>query len=170
MFIERLDAMQALSAVPLLVDLLRDALDDGASLGFLPSMTDDDARSYWRGVVTALQGQSRLLFVAWQEEQLVGTVQLDLALKPSATHRAEVMTLLVDRSARRQGIGRALMAAAEKEALARGRTLLLLETRRGEAGEHLYRACGYTAFGLVPKHTLDGDGTFHDTVFFYRLL
>jgi GNAT superfamily N-acetyltransferase len=156
--------------LPFLVDLLRDALDDGASLGFLPPITDEDLRSYWQGVVTALQGQSRLLFVAWHDEQIAGTVQLDLALKPNARHRAEVMNLMVHRSARRQGIGRALMAAVEEAALEHGRTLLVLDTRRGDAGEHLFRACGYTAFGVVPKYTLDSDGTFRDAVFFYRQL
>ncbi len=170
MDIERLDAIQARSAVPLLVELLHDALDDGACLGFLPPITGEEARSYWQGVVTALQGQSRLLFVAWHDDQIVGTVQLDLALRPNARHRAEVMKLMVHRSVRRQGIGRALMVAVEEAALEHGRTLLVLDTRRDDAGEHLYRACGYTAYGVVPKYTLDSDGTFHDTVFFYRQL
>jgi GNAT superfamily N-acetyltransferase len=170
MEIERLDAIQARSAVPLLVDLLHDALDDGACLGFLPPITGDEARSYWQGVVTALQGQSRMLFVAWRDEQIVGTVQLDLALMPNARHRAEVMKLMVHRSARRQGIGRALLAAAEDAALQLGRTLLVLDTRRGDASEHLCRACGYTACGVVPNYTLDSDGSFRDAVFFYRQL
>lgn len=170
MDIERLDAIQARSAVPLLVELLHDALDDGAALGFLPPITGDEARSYWQGVVTALQGLSRFLFVAWQDDQIVGTVQLDLALKPNARHRAEVMTLVVHRAARRQGIGRALMAAAEAAAIERGRTLLVLDVRRGDASEQLYLACGYTPFGIVPAYSLHSDGTFHDAVFFYRQL
>lgn len=170
MDIERLDAMQARSALPQLVDLLHDALDDGACLGFLPPISNEETRSYWQGVVTALQGQSRLLFGAWLDDQLVGAIQLDLALMPNARHRAEVMTLMVHRSARRRGVGRALVAAAEEAALQHGRTLLVVDARRGDAGEYLYQACGYTAFGVVPKHTLDSGGVFHDTVFFYRQL
>ena len=170
MEIERLDAIQARSAVSLLVDLLHDALDDGASLGFLPPITGEEARSYWQGVVTALQGQSRLLFVAWTGDQIVGTVQIDLALKPNARHRAELMMLVVHRSARRQGIGRALIAAAEAAARERERTLLVLDVRRGDACEYLCQNCGFTTFGVVPNYTLDSDGTFRDAVFFYRQL
>jgi acetyltransferase len=170
MLVEHLDAVQAMSAVPQLVELLQDSVDGGASIGFLPPISDADARSYWQGVVTALQGQSRLLLVARIDHAIVGTVQLDLARQPNGQHRAEVMKLMVHGRARRQGIGRALMAAVDEAAREHGRSLLLLDTRRGDAAERLYRSCGYVEFGVVPNYALNSDGNFHDSVFFYRSL
>jgi GNAT superfamily N-acetyltransferase len=58
--------------------------------------------------------------------------------------RAELMGLVVDPSARRGGLGRALVAAAEKWALARG--LPALTVRSNAAREHshpFYEALGY---------------------------
>jgi GNAT superfamily N-acetyltransferase len=121
-------------------------------------------------VVTALQGQSRFLLVARQDHQIIGTVQLDLARQPNGLHRAEVLKLIVHSSARRHGIGRALMRGVDEVARENGRTLLILETRCGDAAEQLYRVCGYIAFGVVPKYALGADGELHDAVFFYRAL
>jgi GNAT superfamily N-acetyltransferase len=170
MIVETLDAIQAHAAVPQLVALLQDAVESGASVGFMPPLGDAEARSYWQGVVTALQGQSRILLVARQDHGIVGTVQLDLARQPNGLHRAEVMKLMVHRSVRRQGVGRALMAAVDEVARENGRSLLLLDTRCGDAAEQLYRVCGYIAFGVVPKYARGSDGELHDTVFFYRAL
>jgi GNAT superfamily N-acetyltransferase len=68
----------------------------------------------------------------------VGAVQLDLAERPNALYRAEVMKLFVHRRARRQGIGRILMGAVELAAMEAGRSLLVLDTRKGDPSEQLY--------------------------------
>jgi acetyltransferase len=170
MLVESLDAIQAHSAIPELVALLHDAVDGGASIGFLSPLDDAEARNYWQGVVTALQGQSRHLLVVRQELQVVGAVQLDLARQPNGLHRAEVMKLIVHSSERRRGIGRALMHGVEEVARENGRSLIILDTRCGDAAEQLYRVCGYIAFGVVPNYAMGSDGQRHDTVFFYRAL
>jgi ribosomal protein S18 acetylase RimI-like enzyme len=54
---------------------------------------------------------------------IVGTVQLDLAGQANGRHRAEVIKLMVLSSARRRGIGCALMEAAEAEARSADGTL-----------------------------------------------
>ena len=81
------------------------------------------------------------------------------------------MKLVVHRRARRQGIGRQLMQALEREAEAAGFRLLVLDSKRGDAGERLYRALGWTVVGTIPRFALDTDGTTpHDTVVFYKEL
>lgn len=42
--------------------------------------------------------------------RIVGTAQLALGMRPNGMHRAEVTKVMVLREARREGIGRALMA------------------------------------------------------------
>ncbi len=61
-------------------------------------------------------------------------------------HILNVATAL---EARRRGIGRALMDAAEEEGRARGARLATLEVRRSNAGAiALYRAIGYRQVGV----------------------
>ena len=63
------------------------------------------------------------------------------------------------------------MAAIEREATGAGYRLLVLDSRRGDAGERLYRRLGWTVVGTIPRFALDTDGTTpHDTVVFYKEL
>ena len=78
------------------------------------------------------------------------------------------MKLLVHRKARRQGIGKMLMNAAEEAVGAAGRTLLVLDTCQGVASEHLYVSLGYRRAGVIPGYARSGSGELHSTVFFYR--
>lgn len=71
---------------------------------------------------------------------------------------------------RRQGIGVKLMRALEEAARDANRTLLVLDTRRGDSAEPLYVKLGYIPFGIVPDFALGTDGVLSDTVFFYKKL
>lgn len=65
-----------------LVVLLRDAVDSGASLGFLPPLGAVEAATYWDSVATALrEGARRLLVARRPGEGIVGSVQLELATR-----------------------------------------------------------------------------------------
>ncbi len=56
-------------------------------------------------------------------------------------------------AARRRGVGRALMEAAEEEGRTRGARLATLEVRRSNAGAiALYRVIGYRQVGIRPKY------------------
>jgi ribosomal protein S18 acetylase RimI-like enzyme len=79
-------------------------------------------------------------------------MQIDVATPPNQQHRAEVLKLLVHPRARRRGIARALMIAAEAVAQAEGRTLLTLDTWTGRAAEGLYLSLGYVAAGVIPRY------------------
>jgi ribosomal protein S18 acetylase RimI-like enzyme len=160
-----------MQALPELVSLLQDAVDTGASVGFLLPLTTEEAHSYWQEVILAIQKQSRILLVARREKAIVGTVQLDLVTQPNGIHRAEVQKLLVHRCARRHGLGRALMIAVEAAAREAGRSLLVLDTREGDPAEKLYLSLGYTKFGIVPQYARSPNGSSLDaSVFYYRFI
>ncbi len=168
--IEQIDATQAEMLIPELVGLLQDAVTNGASVGFLPPLSDTDASDYWQSVVLALRGPLRMLLIARDQGRLVGTVQLDLAGRANGSHRAEVAKLLVHTDSRRRGIGRALMQALEGIARSIGRTTLVLDTRAGDPSEHLYLHMGYIRAGVIPEYARSADGVRHTTAFFYKLL
>jgi glycosyltransferase involved in cell wall biosynthesis len=86
-------------------------------VGFVIPFSTVDATAWWRSLLPDVAAGRVLLLGAWAEGALVGTVQLHPSVMPNGRFRAEVAKLLVHRSARRQGIGRALMDAVE--ALAR---------------------------------------------------
>jgi acetyltransferase len=154
-----------------LVDLLTDSVDSGASVGFLSPLHNSEAIAYWESVLVAIEKRSRLLWIARDSGRaVVGTVQLDLESRPNGSHRAEIMKLMVHTSARRRGIGRALMETAEAEARRRGRTTLVLDTRQGDPSELLYRSLGWTLAGVIPRYARSADGALEPSVFYYRLL
>ena len=62
------------------------------------------------------------------------------------------------------------MAAVEAAARAAGRTLLLLDTKAGDAAEGMYAHLGYIRAGVIPAVTRERDGSYHDGVIFYRHL
>ena len=169
--IRPLDADEAQARLPELAGLLVDAVAGGASVNFLAGLTPAAAEAFWRSQLPGLAHGERHLLVALDADgALLGTVVLTLAAQPNAPHRAEIGKMLVHRRARRQGIGRRLLAAAEALAGRLDRTLLLLDTEAGSAGERLYRACGWVAVGVVPDHALRPDGTPAATTMFYRSL
>jgi ribosomal protein S18 acetylase RimI-like enzyme len=93
-----------------------------------------------------------------------------LAAKANARHRAEVQKLLVLQNARRRGIGRLLMRAAEVLARRQGRRLLVLDVRRDDPAQRLYESIGYKVTGIVPGYAADPDGALCDCTFLYREL
>src|SRR5829696_5967016 len=96
-----------------LVELLCDAVADGASVGFLHPLPAADAGAYWDGVFADLAAGRRLLFVARADGRVAGSIQVALPDRRNASHRAEPEKLLVHTSARRRGLGTALMLGAE---------------------------------------------------------
>ena len=168
--IDALSAAEASAVRPQLVALLQQTVDAGASIGFLPPMGAAEAEAYWLGVEDALAGPYRILLVARQGEQVAGSVQLDMVAKPNAPHRAEIVKLMVLPTARRQGIGRALMHAIEARSRELGRTTLVLDTRQGDPSEQLYQGLGYVRVGAIPQYVISEDGGMSATVVYYKLL
>lgn len=164
------DAGEAAARIGELAGILVDAVENGASVNFLAGFSRGEAETFWRGQMAGIAGGDRVLFVAEQDGRLAGTVVLTFAPQPNAPHRAEIGKMLVHSSMRRRGLGRLLLAAAERRAHAEGRTLLLLDTERGSAGEKLYRACGWTEIGKIEGYHYAPDGRLSDTVLFRKTL
>src|SRR2546423_1669659 len=136
---------------PALVELLRDSVDAGASVGFLAPLPEGQGREFWCAVKSEL-GDARVLLGAYVEGRLVGSVQLAPVAKPNGRHRAEVQKLLVLRAFRGRGIALELMAALERKARELGRWLLVLDTVPGQPAERLYQRLGYLRVGVVPDY------------------
>lgn len=168
--LEMLTAARARALFPDLVALLRDAVDNGASVGFLPPLADGEAHAYWDRIIGDLTAGQRVLIVALEEGHVVGGGQLALESRPNGRHRAEVQKVLVRTDYRRRGIAHILMLALEEAARARERSLLVLDTRQGDDAERLYTRLGYTRAGVIPQYALNGDGGRDATVIFYKLL
>ncbi|HEV7265393.1 MAG TPA: GNAT family N-acetyltransferase [Falsiroseomonas sp.] len=166
--VEALDAAAAASAERRLSEILIACVGAGASVSFLPPLAPAVARGFWQRVSSDVALGKCLLLAAWLEGELVGTVQLVLDMPQNQPHRADVAKLLVDPAARRAGVGRALMRRAEQAARGIGRRLLVLDTWRGDAGEALYRGMGWNEVGVVPGFALLSDGSYGDTVFFWK--
>jgi hypothetical protein len=62
------------------------------------------------------------------------------------------------------------MQEIEQAARECGRTLLVLDTRQGDAAEQLYRSLEYREAGVIPMYARSATGTLDGTVFFYKML
>jgi len=159
---------EAEHAIQQFADLLIDAVDSGASVGFMPPLTEPEALNYWRGVIAAMREGTRILLVAEDGGLIQGSVQIGLEMRANGNHRCEAMKLFVHRRARRHGIARGLMGEVEATARRIGRTLLLMDTRKGGEAEKMCEALGYVRFGEVPDYARSTDGRLHATSFFYK--
>ena len=152
-----------------LAELLIDCVDGGASVSFMHPLPMDKALAFWRGVADSAARGERALLVAEDAAGIVGTVQVVLDQPENQPHRADVAKMLVHRRARRQGLGEALMQAAEQVARESGKTLLVLDTASDDA-ERLYARLGWQRCGVIPGYALLPQGGLCDTTYFYRLL
>ncbi len=76
--------------------------------------------------------------------------------------------MIVRSTARRRGIARTLMQAAEDRARADGRWLLVLDTVTGSPADALYRSLGWQETGTVPNYALLPDGQPCAATFFWK--
>ena len=152
-----------------LTDVLLDAVQSGAGVSFMADLTRADAEAWWRKTLSGATPRTVIL-AARDDSGIVGTVQLQPAWPPNQPHRADVAKLMVHRRARGKGVARSLMEELERQARTQRFTLLLLDTCKGSAAEQLYRSMGWTRVGEVPNFALNPDGSWCDTVFFYKQL
>ena len=150
-----------------LTDVLLDAVQSGAGVSFMSDVRPEQIADWWRARFRESSPRAVIL-VARDERGIVGTVQLQPAWAPNQPHRADVAKLIVHRRARGRGTARALMQELERQARDQRFTLLLLDTCKGSAAERLYTSLGWRRVGEVPQFALNPDGSWCDTVFFYK--
>jgi GNAT superfamily N-acetyltransferase len=168
--IRRLGSAEARSQVDALAAVLHDCVEGGASVGYLAPFSLADARKEYEAYVEDAELGRRVLLAAFSDGSVVGTAQIVFAPHPNQPHRADVVRVLVRRSARRRGIARRLMERVESEALAEGKTLLVLDAVTGGDAERLYERLGWTKVGVIPDYALYPDGRFCSTTFFFKRL
>ena len=156
--------------VAALAEVLVDCVEGGASVSFMLPLTRDHAQAFWRRIAEGVASGERALLVAQDAQGIVGTVQLVLAMPDNQPHRADLAKMLVHRRARRQGLGAALMRAAEQLARDCGKTLLVLDTVTGGDAERLYAGLGWQRVGVIPDYALWPQGGLCATTVFYKAL
>jgi GNAT superfamily N-acetyltransferase len=147
--------------------LIIDAVDGGASIGYLAPMSRASAQAFWNGVFAAL-GPSHALWVAELEGEVVGSVQLSLCQKENGRHRGEVQKLFVLQARRGLGIAAALMGALEQHARDQALRLLVLDTSVDSPAEQVYQRLGWTKAGEFPDYALNADGSRNGTALYFK--
>jgi GNAT superfamily N-acetyltransferase len=153
-----------------LADVLMDCVEGGASVSFMQPLTRERAVAFWRGVAQGVAAGERALLVAEDAHGICGTVQLVLGQPENQPHRADLSKMLVHRRARRQGLGAALVRAAETTARECGKTLLVLDAVTGGDGARLYERLGWVRVGEIPGYALLPQGGLCSTTVYYRNL
>ena len=167
--IRRLRAVDA-QQIEQLADVLTDCVEGGASVSFMLPFPRATAIAFWQQVAEAVERGARALLVAEDADGIVGTVQLVLEQPENQPHRADLAKMLVHRRARGQGLGEALLQAADAMAIDCGKTLLVLDTVTGGTAERLYTRLGWERVGVIPDYALMPEGGLVPTTVFYRKL
>ena len=170
--IRHLSPQEAREQVGALSAVLIDCVEGGASVSFMSPLTRERADAFWQDVAEGVAASERIVLVAQDEAsgRIVGTVQIVLKQPENQPHRADIAKMLVHRSARKRGIGEALMRAAEEAARRAGKSVLVLDTVTGSDAERLYERVGWTKSGVIPNYALWPKGGFCDTTVFYKLI
>jgi GNAT superfamily N-acetyltransferase len=166
--IRSLSPQEAAKQIRALSRVLINCVEGGASVSFMLPITQDKANGFWRGVAEGIAASERILLVAEEDGEIVGTVQVVLKQPENQPHRADISKMLVHRKARKRGVGAALMRAAEEAAARAGKTVLVLDTVTGSDGERLYTRLGWQRVGVIPNYALWPQGGLCDTTYFHK--
>ena len=151
--------------------LLQQCVAAGASIGFIAPLSDDKAAAFWANIHQSVQSGERRMALALDDDgRVLGTVQLVLDMPGNGQHRAEIAKLMVAPDARRRGIARSLMQWAEDVCRAEQRSLIVLDTKTGDAAEPLYLSLGYQLAGKIPGYAMSDAGTLDSTSIMYKQL
>jgi hypothetical protein len=93
----RLSSTDLIGSATELGAVLVDAVEDGASVGFVQPVDPATAATWWEGLAAAVAEGTLIVWAAHIGGQLRGTVQLKLENTPNGRHRAEVAKLMVHR-------------------------------------------------------------------------
>jgi len=166
--------IKALSASPdiraMLCEMLIETVANGGSVSFMPPLAPEAADAFWRDSLASAERGERIVFGAFDGESLIGTVTLLLGLPPNQPHRAEIAKMMTRLSHRHRGIATALLRAAERAAIERGRWLLVLDTAVDEGASGLYERVGFKLSGIIPEYALRPHGGLTGTMIYWKRL
>jgi GNAT superfamily N-acetyltransferase len=151
-----------------LAEVLVDCVAGGASVSFMHPLSHANAIAFWQRVAAEVTLGKRALLVAEDAAGICGTVQLLFDLPENQPHRADLAKMLVHPRVRRQGLGAALMRAAEEAARQADKTLLVLDAVTDGDAARLYERLGWIRVGSIPNFALMPMGGFCSTTYYYR--
>ncbi|UOD29117.1 GNAT family N-acetyltransferase [Massilia violaceinigra] len=164
--------IRPLAATPALIEtlagLLSEVVAQGGSVGFMHPLADPEARSFWERALQAAADGQRIVFGAFDDDQLVATVSLLLDCPPNQPHRAEIAKMMTLPRCRGRGIAAALLRTAEAAAMERGKTLLVLDTASEGGAAGLYEKHGFTLTGEIPDFALKPYGGLTGTLLYWK--
>jgi GNAT superfamily N-acetyltransferase len=170
MAIRRFDPVADAGLLPDLAAMMVAAVAGGASIGFMAGFDQAEALAWWQARAVAAARGELLILVAIDDEGAAGTVSLVPANMPNQLHRADVAKMLVAPRCQRRGVGAALLAAVEREALAMARTTLVLDTITGSAAARLYERGGWDRVGEIAAYALMPEGAMASTTVYTKRL
>jgi ribosomal protein S18 acetylase RimI-like enzyme len=145
-----------------------EAVANGGSLGFMDPLDPQVAFAFWDRALADADRGGRIVLGAFDDDALVGTLSVVLDLPPNQPHSAEIAKMIVRVSHRRRGIAAALLREAETHAVARGRTLLVLDTAAIGGASGLYERLGFTYLGTIPDFALLPQGGLTGAMFYWK--
>ena len=151
-----------------LCELLIEAVAGGASVSFMHPLSPEDAAAFWDDSLTAAVSGKRIVLGAFDGGVLVGSFSLVLDTPPNQRHRADLAKLIIRISHRGRGIGSALMLEAERLAIARGKTLLVLDTAVEGGAAPMYEGLGYILAGIIPDYALKPHGGLTGSAIYWK--
>jgi ribosomal protein S18 acetylase RimI-like enzyme len=151
-----------------LSDLLVEVVANGASVSFMHPLAQEVAADFWSDSLARAARGTRVVLGAWEGDALIATVTLDLATPPNQAHRADIAKLMTRLSQRGRGVARSLMVEAERIAVERGRTLLVLDTAVDGGAAGLYEGLGYQRVGIIPDYALKPHGGLTGTIIYFK--
>jgi len=151
-----------------LSEILIEAVANGGSVSFMHPLAQESADSFWRESLAAADRGERIVLGAFDGAELVGTVTLLLLFPPNQPHRAEIAKMMTRISHRGRGVATALMRAAERMAVERGRMLLVLDTAVEEGASGLYERLGFHLTGIIPDYALKPHGGLTGTMIYWK--
>ncbi len=151
-----------------LSEILIETVANGDSVGFMHPLALDEADRFWQDSLAEAAKGKRIVLGAFDGESLVGTFTLVLKLPPNQPHRGELAKLIIRISHRGRGIGTALMLKAERLAIERGRTLLVLDTAVDGGPWQMYEGLGYELAGIIPDYALKPHGGLTGTKIYWK--
>ena len=153
-----------------LAALLVETVAAGGSVSFMHPLDAAEAATFWtRSLASADRGE-RMVFGAFDGDDLVSTLTLHLDCPPNQPHRAEFAKMMTRPTHRGRGLASALIRAAEAEAAARGRWLIVLDTASDEGAAGLYERHGFTLAGEIPDYALKPHGGLTGTLLYWKRL
>lgn len=151
-----------------LTEILTEVVAANGSVHFMDPIPHGQAEAYWREALEGAARGDRVVFGAFLETLLAGTVTLFLGTPPNQPFRAEIWKLMVAPVYRRLGLGGALMGEAESVAREHGRTLLTLDTAVEGGASELYEKLGWTRAGVIPDYAFKPKGGLVGTAIYYK--